>query len=217
MTRFTPSDLEALREAVGAAEGRTSGEIVPFVVARSGGFETVLWRGGAAGALVAVALLLAVRALVAGWSMPWVHSAWAPHAVALAGAGLGLLLVRFVPAVFRRLAGGRHLDRVVHERAVRAFLDEQVFDTRDRTGIVILVSLLERRIEVLGDEGINAAVEADEWADVVGIVRDGLKRGSLTDALARAIRRCGELLEEKGVARRTDDENEISDEPRIDL
>lgn len=216
MARFSPSDLEAVRQAVGAAEGRTSGEIVPYVVARSANHEAIAWRGAAAGALLFALGFWLVRTLVAGWSMPVLHSAWAPHIALFAGAAVGLVIARTSPPVFRLLAGGRYLDRVVHERAVRAFVDDEVFDTRDRTGIVLLVSLLERRIEVFGDAGINAAVQKDDWADVVGIVREGLRGGRPAEALVEAIGRCGELLREKGVTRREDDENEISDKPRID-
>lgn len=215
MARFSPSDLDAVREAVSAAEGRTSGEIVPYIVDRSGAYERILWRGAALGAVIAVVLMLIGRLIVAGWSMPVLHSAYAPHAAALLGAGVGLLLIRYVPSVFRLVAGKRYLDHVVHQRAMRAFLEEQVFDTRDRTGIVILVSLLERRIEVLGDAGINAAVEKEEWADVVAIIRDGLKNGQPADALVKGIERCGEFLREHGVERRSDDSNELPDEPRI--
>lgn len=215
MGRLTSAELEAVRQAVVSAEGQTAGEIVPYVVGRSGGFEIVIWRGALTGAALMVGVLLLARIVATGWSTPALHSAYAPHLAGLLGAGFGLLSGRFVPAVYRMLAGARHLDRVVHERAVRAFLDEEVFDTRDRTGIVILVSLLERRIEVLGDAGINAAVDREEWADVVGIIREGLKAGRLADALVEGIARCGELLSAKGVERRSDDRNELTDTPRI--
>ena len=42
----------------------------------------------------------------------------------------------------------------VKERAVRYFMESGVSNTRDRTGILIFISILERRVELLADRGI---------------------------------------------------------------
>ncbi|PSQ68554.1 MAG: hypothetical protein BRD26_08095, partial [Bacteroidetes bacterium QH_1_64_81] len=94
------------------------------------------------------------------------------------------------------------------------FVEEEVFDTRDRTGILLFVSLREHRIEVVGDTGINQQVEADDWAEVVTRIRRGIQNDNLTEGLVEAIERCGRLLEEKGVDIRPDDENELTDTVR---
>ena len=39
--------------------------------------------------------------------------------------------------------------------AMAAFVEEEVFSTRDRTGILLFLSLFEHRVVVLGDSGIN--------------------------------------------------------------
>ncbi len=103
----------------------------------------------------------------------------------------------------------------VDERAALAFLSEEVFRTRERTGILILVSLLAHRVAVLGDAGINARVEKKEWDDVVKLVVDGMKRGTPADGLVNAIARCGSILEQHGVEIRSDDTNELGDGLRM--
>lgn len=216
MTAFGPDAARAIRDAVERAESHTSGEIVPVIVARTGPHEAVLWRGVAVGAALGTVLVLVARALATGWSDPVLHAPYTLHAAVLAAAALGGILTRFVPSVFRALAGPSYLDRVAHARAMQAFLDHEVFDTRERTGIVLLVALQERRIEVLGDSGINALVGQDEWAEIVSVVRDGLRTGRAVEALVEAIGMCGALLERKGVERRADDRNELPDAPRID-
>lgn len=133
---------------------------------------------------------------------------------AAAGAAVGFLLASFVPAVKRWLAGDEMLDLRARQRAEMTFLEEEVFRTRDRTGILIFVSLFEHRVVVVGDGGINALVQPGQWDGIVAEVVAGIRAGRPGDALVAAIRQCGELLERHGVARRADDANELPDELR---
>jgi putative membrane protein len=94
-------------------------------------------------------------------------------------------------------------------------VDEEVFDTRDRTGILLFVSLFEHRIEVVGDAGINAKVEPEEWAEVVDQIRRGVRSGDLAGGMVEAIGTCGALLHRSGVALRPDDTDELSDGIRV--
>jgi putative membrane protein len=102
----------------------------------------------------------------------------------------------------------------VHRRALQSFVEEEVFATRDRTGILLFVSLREHRIEVLGDTGINEQVEPDDWAEIVARIRRGIRNDNLTEGLVEAIGMCGRLLERRGVNIRPDDTNELSDTVR---
>ncbi|NNF04241.1 MAG: hypothetical protein HKN17_07225, partial [Rhodothermales bacterium] len=120
-----------------------------------------------------------------------------------------------LPSFKRVLIGRNAIDRAVHSRAIHAFVEEGVFNTRDRTGILLLVSLFEHRVEVFGDSGINAAVSPDDWGDVVDEVIKGMRKGDAPGGLIRGIERCGELLEKKGVDARVDDVDELSNRPRI--
>ena len=94
------------------------------------------------------------------------------------------------------------------------FVREEVFATRDRTGILLFVSLLERRVEVIGDIGISERVRADDWDAVESSIREGIRTGTLTDGLVAAIGLCGRLLERRSVNVRPDAENELADAVR---
>ena len=211
---FSDAERERIREAVAAAEVRTSGEIVPFIVRRSGEYAVATWRGAAVGALLAGALVLGLSWLYDGWGWGWLYSSWAVALVMSLGGTVGAFASRIEP-VRRALAGAALLDETVHRRSAVAFVEEEVFDTRDRTGILLFVSLFEHRIEVVGDVGINAKVEREEWVEVVGLIRDGIVRGALADGLVAAIDRCGDLLHRSGVAVRPDDTDELPDNVRV--
>ena len=208
-------DEDRVRKAVADAETRTSGEIVPFVVPRSDDYEVAIWRGASACAVLGLGLVLLFVQFYEGWDFGWVYTSWGAVLIAVLAGTLGAVATAFIRPLRRALAGNDLLDRTVHNRAMRAFVEEEVFNTRDRTGILIFVSLLEHRIEVIGDAGINQRVDPDDWIDVVERIRTCIKNGNLTEGLVDAIGMCGDLLEKSGVAVRADDENELSNRVRF--
>lgn len=211
---FTDDERERIRQAVARAEQRTAGEIVPFVVRRSGDYDVATWKGASFMALLTGIVILGIATFYQGWGLSWLYSAWVIELAMAAGGVLGALLSLAGP-VRRWLAGPARLDVQVHRRAAVAFVDEEVFDTRDRTGILIFVSLFEHRIEVVGDTGINAKVEPNEWVEVVGLIRDGIRSKTLADGLVQAVERCGDLLHRRGVDVRPDDTDELPDNVRV--
>jgi len=208
-------DQDRIRKAVAEAEQQTAGEIVPVVVPASETYEVALWKGALSGGLILLAVVLGMAALYDGWGWAWAYSAWGSGLALATGCLLGWSLTRSIPALRRMLAGTDRMAVATHQRALQAFVEEEVFRTRDRTGILILLSLFEHRIEVLGDEGINQAVEADDWVGIVEHIRTGIQSGRATDHLVEAIHMCGTLLETKGVAIKPDDTNELPDGLRI--
>jgi putative membrane protein len=209
---FTQTDRDRISAAVVEAERKTSGEIVPFVVDQSDDYEEAEWRLGALTGVLLVGVLAAVYLFTPAW-LPWNFAEWL--LVILAGFGLGMAAARFLLPVRRAFAGRRMIERRVGQRAAQAFIAEEVFNTRDRTGILLFVSLLERRVIVLGDSGINAKVQQGEWQGVVDTVIEGLATGRPAEGLIAAIGKCGALLERKGVAVKSDDRDELPDALRV--
>lgn len=214
-TVLSNADQIRIREAVDLAETQTAGEIVPYVVTRSGRYEIAVWRAGAVGALLAGASGLLVAWLYDGWGLGWLYSAWGMAMVMSLGGVLAALIVWSIPSLRRGFAGTGRLAQRVHRRAEAAFLEEEVFQTRDRTGILLFISLFEHRIEVIGDAGINKVVAQEEWDEMVNHIRQGIKRNQFADGLVDAIKMCGELLHRSGVGISDEDEDELSDDVRI--
>ena len=212
---FTASELEQINKAVAEAEQRTSGEIVPFIVERSDRYDISLWRGASLMAMVAICLSGAAYMFYDGWGLAWLYTGQGMAFLLLIAGGIGALLGAYVPPVKRFLAGADLMVRMVHHRAMRAFVEEEIFNTRDRTGILLFISLLEHRIEVLGDEGINRRVTPDDWTEVVARIREGIKQNKIAEGMISAIGMCGQLLERSGVDIKPDDTDELSNEVRF--
>lgn len=209
---FSPGDLERISAAVQAAEGQTSGEIVPYVCERSDDYEVALWRAGfALSALVGASLFMLQRFTTVWLPFNFIQSLF----MIFLAHGLGMLLALVMPSLKRFFAGENLLQRTVEHEARAAFLAEEVFKTRERTGILLFLSLFERKVVVLGDAGINAKVTQAEWQEVVHIIVFSMHTKQPAQGLINAIHKCGELLQKQGVLRRADDSDELANSLRL--
>lgn len=208
---FSAADRDRIAAAVRAAEGKTSGEIVPYVVERSDNYEDAAWRAALLFAFAALGALVLLRRFTAFWFPDFLTIAF----VIVVASGVGFLSANLVPALTRIFAGRELLDLRVSQRAAEAFIAEEVFNTRDRTGILLFISLLERRVLVVGDAGINAKVQPAEWEDIVQQVANAIRAGHPAEGMIAAIQQCGVLLQKREVARRADDRDELADSLRI--
>ena len=76
------------------------------------------------------------------------------------------LLLRISPPLLRLLIHPTEIDTEVTECAKVAFLDHNLYRTREGTGILILICLFEHRVQVLADYGIHHAVPPATWQQV---------------------------------------------------
>lgn len=208
---LTESNLQRVKEAVSDAETRTSAEIVPYIVPQSAHHEVAIWRGAGFFALFAYAIVLGYQ-WFAGWGASSLNQGFLPVLLIIGAALLGGGVAHWIPAAKRFFAGRERLALATHRRAMQAFVEKEVFSTRERTGILLFVSLLEHRIEVIGDTGINSKVDADDWYAIVATIQEHIRKGQFADGLVAGIQQCGHLLEKSGVAIRSDDVNELADD-----
>jgi putative membrane protein len=209
---FTEADRAAIADAARRAEGATSGEIVPYIVGACDSYPLVAWKAAVLGAITGLVGGVAIHVLGGFWG----GSVWLWVVLpALVGALIGPSAARMSHPLRRWLIGGWLLELRARQRAEAAFLDEEVFATRERTGILILVALFEHQVVVLGDAGINRAVPDGAWEGVVSRVVSGIRDGRPTEALIAAIGDCGRLLEEHRLKIRPDDVDELDNRPRI--
>jgi putative membrane protein len=196
-----PESRAAVRDALAAAEKRSEGEIVPVVLERSDRHPEACW-------LAALAALLLASVLLVSW-LPWQRPALILSCQIGAGA-VGWLLARLLPDLRRTFVSEARATEVAEEQAVQEFHRARLYKTRRATGVLLFVSLLERRVIVLGDEGIHAKVGDDHWKSTTQAVLDGIAAGSLRSGLLAGIERCGAVLAEHFPAQRHD-VNELPD------
>ncbi len=180
--------VERIESAIADAESRTSGEIVPLLVRRSSTVGHV--------SLVSFTLLLlcvflsdlpALLTELGGPYLAWLGACW------LLAGGLALGASR-LDAVQRLLTPRIDQMQQVDLRAQIEFYELEMSQTQERTGILLLVSLMEHRAVVLADHSIAEKLDAKIWQELVDLMIQGVKRGDLAAGMTQAIQRCGELL-----------------------
>lgn len=211
--RFSAADLEKIKNAVKEAEDKISGEIVPVFVEKSGFYSIASYRAAiTVSSLVFLAIIIFDRYLP---SMAIYDPLLIFLTIALAGL-IGALVAQYIDPIKRLFIGQQHLDRATRQRAETAFLQEEVFNTRHRTGILIFISFFEREVIVIADRGISKVVEQKEWDKLVQGITHNIRMGKVVDGISEALKRCGEILLEKGFVKTPDDVNELRDDLRVE-
>ena len=188
------ADRQRITRCVQEVEKKTSGEIVPFVKSASYHYPAAALR-----AALAVSALVAAAATVAeGFFMPWgtlgLFDLWVFPSVFAACFLVVFALTTFAPVLKRPFISRAEMTDEVEEAALTAFYRHRLAETRDRTGILLYVSLFERQVVVMADKGINEKVDQETWQQVADIVLGGIREGWPADALCEAVTRCGELI-----------------------
>lgn len=205
-----PDDHARIERAVAAAEATTRGEIVCAVTDEAATYAEVPLAWAATGALLLPLVALAVaRAAghfdyaLGGWSAAHVAAMHAAVLTALTGYALlqcllfaGIFALVSLPPIRRALTPPSLKRTRVRERALEQFFARGLDKTRDHTGVLIFVSLKDRRAEVLADSGINAKVGAAAWDKAIEDLQVGVKAGEPGSGLVAAIEGCGRLLAE---------------------
>lgn len=204
---FSDEEQKKICATVHLAEMKTSGEIVPMVVSESGSYPLAAIRGATLIALLA-ALLLTGPVAARFWlneTNLWVFlSLFTPLFLG------SHFLVNAVPALKRLMLFNDEMDIEVRDAAFSAFFTERLHKTRDSNGILIYISLFERRAWVIADSGISARIPCQQWEEVITLVTHGIREKNQCQALCQAIEMVGSVLE-KEFPIRNDDLNELHD------
>jgi len=198
MTSFDESAHQRIETAIAAVEARTAGELVVSTVPASDAYNDLrmLYAGTLALSLTALAHLAWPQ-----WPLPrllWLEFGVAVVAFRVLAAGPLLRLI--VPR--------QRFEHSVQRRAREAFLEHELFATRERSGVLILISELEHRVVILGDAGIHSRLPQGVWQAHVASIVNGFRSGTPADGVCAVIDQLGEVLAEHFPAR-ADDQNEL--------
>jgi putative membrane protein len=89
------------------------------------------------------------------------------------------------------------MEMEVKEAAEIQFWQKGIYRTREETGVLIYVSVFERRVWVLGDRGVNAKIPEGHWGGVVDTIVQGIRAGRPAESICQAVARVSDVLAEK--------------------
>ena len=208
---FSEEEKKSIEQAVAEAEKKTSGEIVPYFIDFADEYKDAAWKGAC---WFAGITLLIISSLAISWNLSVPVTAIEITAATFIMGIFGFVISRYYDPLKKFFASESTMEQRVEQAAERIFLEQEVFKTRDRTGILILVSYFEHEVVVLGDTGINAKVKKEDWIDIVNTIVSHIKKGKPAEGLVLGIGQCGALLHKAGVEIKPDDTNELSNKLR---
>ncbi|HEX6085305.1 MAG TPA: hypothetical protein VF266_12320 [Thermoanaerobaculia bacterium] len=196
------TDTQAITDAIHELERCSCAEVVVEVRARSGSYAHADAR---------FASLLAFVALLVLLFSPW---PFAPFWVAIDVAVVwvaGAFIAKKSMAVRRLMTTERERAAQVRLVAASVFHDRGIMHTSEETGVLVYLSQLEGRIELLADRGILESVPALEWNRIAAEAR---ARHATTATLVEVVRELTPLLE-RHMPVREGDQDELCNVPRF--
>lgn len=97
----------------------------------------------------------------------------------------------------------------VKKRAMLHFVENGLYRTKDSSGILIFVSVLEHVVFVFADEGIHKKTAENTWNEICSKLVIALKNKEAGKGFVEAVQTCGEILKELFPAQ-DDNPNELS-------
>jgi putative membrane protein len=181
--QFGKEDYEAVATAIREAEKKTSGQIVCVLAHSSSGYVHVpiLW---------AVALALFTPWPLIDFTQWSVQRIFLLQLVVFIVAGL---IFSWMP--LRLLLVPRAVQRArAHRAAIEQFVVRGISRTKNRTGVLIFVSLAEHYARIIADDGIAAKVPNTEWQAAIDALTAHMRADQIAAGFTAAIERCGEVL-----------------------
>ncbi len=199
---FSKPEKQQISILVKKAEHKTSGEIAVMVVDGSDSYREAEILGALLlSAFIALVVTVSLHHVTVWSYIPAVIIFWFP----------ALYLMRGFPHFKLAFAGKKRLDEAVRARAIRAFFEKKLYRTRGDTGILIFISILERKVWILGDRGINERIDPQFWLGLAGELAGKIREGDAFGGLCTVIEKLGRILDDH-FPQEADDTNELPDE-----
>ena len=177
---------------IAEAEKRTGAQIVAAVIKRSDSYSELPWKAFALGVSIAGFLIFILDLLRPGWTSQ--TAVLTTVATTLAAGTISALLTVYVPKFARLFLAAHRAEVEVRQYAESLFLSHELFATRRRTGILLLVSLFERQVILLPDTGLNKRLSQEALQKIIAQMTPILASGQVTRALEQGLLRLTEIL-----------------------
>jgi len=212
--KLTEQEKARIKEAVKKTEQTTSGEIVTFFVDKSGNYiETALLSG----IYTVIAFIILTNILSYYWLLPFKLRIFDFSLYLILTFASIFLISYFIKPIKRILIQKEKKVNTVHSKAVEAFVNEEVFNTKDRTGVLIFISSFEHQVEIITDKGINKFLKSEEKTELISLIIKGIKTKNIADGIVQAIHLYGNLMVKAGFNIKSDDKNELPDDIKTEI
>jgi putative membrane protein len=189
---LTDQERTHLDQRIADAEKRTGAQIVLAVIERSDSYAELPWKAFALGAAIAGPSLVLFDLMTPGWSSGLAILS-AVVAMLATGAAFALLCI-IVPAFARLFLDTNRADVEARQYAQSFFLSRELFNTRGRTSVLLLVSMFEREVVIFPDIGLKDRLSQEAMNGIIAQMAPALAMGQTSRALEQGLDGLAEVL-----------------------
>lgn len=194
---IAPADHVAIEAEVAQIEACSGVEVVTVVVAKSDVYPETVWKAFALGAALTALVVVTHDLVRTTWATPG-QALWVAVGILGIGAFWAIAAI-FVPSFTRWFLRASRADTETRQFADVQFLQRELFAAPSRTAVLVLVSMLERRVVIRADVGLRGKITVAEWDAVIARMVPLLRSDAPGPALLAGLRAMRELLAANGL------------------
>lgn len=179
-------DKLLIKSLIKEAESKTHSEIVPMIVHHSDIYPAAHFRAAIiVSFLFSLALYFSPLSIINPIYFLWIQ---------IPGLFIGYYLGQF-PFITRMLITKAEIDLEVTQKGYEAFFNHNMHVTANHTGVLILVSMMERKIKIIADSGIAKKVDQKIWDEIIGEFAEKIHEGHFVEGLKHCIEGVSSVLQ----------------------
>lgn len=183
---ISKQEQNQIRDLIEKAERKSHTEVVPMIVERSDAYPAAHFRCAIIVSFIfSLALYFSPLSIVNPIYYLWIQ---------LPGLLLGFFLGQ-IPFLTRLLITKKEMEFETRQRAYEAFFEHGIHLTKRNNGVLIFISLLERKIRIVTDKAVKDKVEQKIWDEIISEFAHKVQKESLAEALKQTIEATANVLE----------------------
>jgi putative membrane protein len=212
---LTNKERNLLEKRIAATDKLTGAQIVFAVIERCDSYAEIPWKAFALGAAVAGFLVFIFDLFFSQWCSDAMVLI-SVFSMLIAGI-IAAILSLYVQKFARFFLVTNRAEVEVRQYAESLFLSRELFATRRRTGVLLLVSLFEHQIILLPDKGHNRTLNQKAMTKIIDQMKPALLSGKVVRALEIGLAGLEERLagKKRGKSRKNELSNLIIEEKGV--
>ncbi len=199
--KITTEHKKEISAVIKEVETQSSGEFVVAILKKSDHYPAAHYRIALLSGGVAATLAYYLRPDISPLSLLW---------ITFGMMGIGYLLGH-IPLIKRLAITKREKDEESYQKAIELFHNNNLTKTKLRTGVLIFISELERKVYILADYGIDTKTGNHYWQEQVRLLVTSIKEHNIVNGIKQVLENLNHVIKEQFPAQQ-DDINELSNE-----
>ena len=207
MKKFNEDFKTELYQTIEDIENSSLVEVVAMIKPKSGNYHDISFFAGA------IVLFLTYTFFMFA---PPVFDVYLIYFLTVASFLVAYSAVEFIQPIKRILTGKKRKNKNTEIYARAIFQKGGIRHTKEKIGILIYVSLFEKKVEIIADRGAETSIPEEDWAKIDKGFQNIFNSSDLPAAFLNQIKSCKEIFS-KYIPSSEDDINELPDDLDIDI